>query len=170
MRTALLMLLLGLPAALPAGDTYTWLDDNNERHWSDTPHEGAERVELPPSNGYRAPPPSAAARPSARPVPAASVPMQCSITQPANEQVLFEVDSVTISVSASANAGGSVSATLDGAVLEPTQPGGTSFVVTPVDRGTHVAAAVVRDGSGRTLCSAAPVTFYVRQHSVAKPH
>ncbi len=168
MRTVLLLLLLVVPAALPAGDTYTWVDANNERHWSDTPHEGAEKVELTPANGYRAPPPLA--RPSVRSTAAAPAPMQCSITQPASEQVLFDVDAVTIDVSVSAAAGGVVSATLDGAVLAPTQPGGTSFVATPIDRGTHVASAVVRDGAGRTLCSTAPVTFYVRQHSVAKPH
>ena len=169
MRTVLALLLLSVPAALPAGDTYTWLDANNERHWSDTPHEGAEKIDLTPTNGYRAPPPPATSAP-ARSSAAASTPMQCSITQPANEQVLFEVDSVTIGVSVSAPAGVVVSATLDGAGLAPTQPGGTSFVASPVDRGTHVAAAVVRDGSGRTLCSTAPVTFYVRQHSVATPH
>jgi hypothetical protein len=170
MRTVLLLLLLVVPATLPAGDTYTWVDANNERHWSDTPHEGAEKVDLSPTNGYRAPPPFAAARTPARSTAAAPAPMECSITQPASEQVLFEVDAVTIDVSVSAAAGGIVSATLDGSVLAPTQPGGTSFLATPVDRGMHVASAVVRDGAGRTLCSTAPVTFYVRQHSVAKPH
>ena len=169
MRIAFALLLLLVPAVPWAGDTYTWLDEHNERHWSDTPHPGAEKVDLTPQGGYRAPP---AREPYSTPLPvvaATPVAVQCSITQPGSEEVLFEVDSVTISVQTSAFGGAVVSATLDGASLAPTQPGGASFLATPIDRGTHVAAAVVRDASGRVLCSASPVTFYVRQHSVVRP-
>ncbi len=169
MRIPIALLLLLAPAVPWAGDTYTWLDENNERHWSDTPHPGAEKIDLTPQGGYRAPParePYSAPRP---PVSTAPATVQCSITQPGNEEVLFEADSVTISVQTSALGGSVVNATLDGASLAPAQPGSASFPVSPIDRGTHVAAAIVRDASGRVLCSASPVTFYVRQHSVVRP-
>jgi hypothetical protein len=169
MRIPFVLLLLLAPAISWPGDTYTWLDENNERHWSDTPHPGAEKVDLTPQGGYHAPP---VREPYSAPLPVVAttpVAVQCSITQPGNEEVLFEADSATISVQTTAPGGAVVSATLDGASLPPTQPGGASFLVSPIDRGTHVAAAVVRDASGRVLCSASPVTFYVRQHSVVRP-
>ena len=50
MRAALAILLLLGPTALPAAVTYMWVDENNERHWSDTPHPGAQQVELTPQN------------------------------------------------------------------------------------------------------------------------
>jgi hypothetical protein len=169
MRTALALLLLLVPVLPRAADTYTWVDENNERHWSDTPHEGAEKVELTPQNIYR-PLARQPAPGAARPAPsAAAAATQCRITQPLEDQVLFDIDSLTISVSVTYAPNGIVSATLDGAALAPTQPGGSSFRVSPIDRGTHVAAAVVRDAAGRTLCTAPPVTFHVRQHSVARP-
>jgi azurin len=172
MRASFALLLLFASAAMAAGDTYTWVDENNERHWSDTPHEGAQKVDLTPQNGYRAPPlvtaPARAATAGNAPAPTA---ISCAITQPGPDQVLFEVESVTISVRVTPPAGPDavVSATLDGGSLSPAGAGATDFVVTPVDRGTHVAAAVVRDGNGRTLCTAPAVTFHVRQHSVVRP-
>jgi hypothetical protein len=170
MRTAIALLLLLVPGLLPAGDTYTWVDENNERHWSDMPHQGAQKVELAPQSDYRPAPQAASpSLPAAAPPP--RTPPSCAISQPSEDQVFFEVDSVTISVSITPAAppGSTVSATLDGVSLAPTESGGTNFLVTPIDRGTHVAAAVVRDASGRTLCSAPQVTFHVRKHSIIKP-
>ena len=172
MRTALALLLLLAPAVLTAVDTYTWVDENNERHWSDTPHAGAERVELTPQKGYQPPPPPPPATPTrTRAARGATGPLRCAITQPVEDQVLFQVEALTIivSVTPAPGPGSSVSASLDGTRLAPAQPEGTSFVAAPVDRGTHVAAAVVSDASGRVLCSAPPVTFHVRQHSVIRP-
>ncbi|MCC7462952.1 MAG: DUF4124 domain-containing protein [Gammaproteobacteria bacterium] len=171
MRLLLRLLLLLAPAVLAAMDTYTWVDANNERHWSDTPRAGAERVELTPLKGYQSPPlaPARAARTrAAGALPAA---LACAITQPVADQVLFQVDSLTIivSVTPEPGPGATVSATYDGTPLAASQPGGSRFVVSPVDRGTHVAAAAVHDASGRVLCSAPPVSFHVRQHSVIKP-
>lgn len=172
MRAALALLLLLGCAALPAVDTYTWVDENNERHWSDQPHPGAEKIELTSQNGFGAlpsPPVRSAARAPAP--PAAPGYTSCTIAQPTADQVFFDVDSVTISVALmpGLHGGDVLSLTLDGNGIAPASAGGTDFTVTPIDRGTHVAAATVRDASGRTVCSAPAVTFHVRQHSVARP-
>jgi len=172
MRGALAILLLFGSASLPAVDTYTWLDEHNERHWSDQPHPGAEKVELTPQNGFRALPPPPVR--GAAPAPAAgtgSAYTSCAISQPSDDQVFFDVDSVTISLrlAPSRRAGDVVSVTLDGNGIAPASAGGTDFTVTPIDRGTHVAAATVSDASGRPVCTAPAVTFHVRQHSVARP-
>ena len=172
MRTALVVLLL-IPALVCGGQTYTWVDENNVRHWSDTPHEGAEVVELAPADVRPAPPPSSPPRVVPSPAaPAAPQATQCSIASPREDEVLFDVESVTISVrvTPAPEPGATVSATLDGSSLAPTQPGGSNFLASPIYRGTHVAAAAVRDSAGRSLCTAASVTFHVRQHSIATPH
>jgi hypothetical protein len=171
MRVVLAIVLFLGSAGLPAVDTYTWVDENNERHWSDQPHPGAEKIQLTSQNGFRAvapPPVRGVAVAAATPGPAYT---SCGIAQPTADQVFFDVDSVTISVRvAPALRGGDViNATLDGSSIAPASAGGSDFTMAPIDRGTHVAAAAVRDASGRTLCTASSVTFHVRQHSVARP-
>ena len=168
MRAALLILLLLGSAALPAGDTYTWTDENNERHWSDTPHPGAQKVELIPQNVVRMPPPPRSTSPppplaSARPAYAG-----CAIAQPTTDQVFFDIQSLTISVRVepALHAGDSVAASMDGTAIPSSGPAAMEFTVTPIYRGTHTAAAVIRDSSGRTLCTAQSVTFHVRQHAI----
>jgi hypothetical protein len=166
-----LLLLLLAPSVLPAGDTYTWVDENNERHWSDTPHPGAQKVELQPQGGYTAaPPPPVRATPAGPAGPAGAAYQSCSIAQPTEDQVYFDIDALTISVQLTPGRrpGDVVAVTLDGNDVAPAASG-LNFTVSPIDRGTHVAAATVRDASGRTLCTATPVTFHVRQHSVARP-
>jgi hypothetical protein len=174
MRAVLAILLLLGPTALPAAVTYMWVDENNERHWSDTPHPGAQQVELTPQNAIRGqprrlPPARGASAPPA--TSAAPGYTSCAISQPANDQVFFEIESLTISVRLEPvhRAGDVVTLTVDGAGIAPTSPGGTEFLLASVDRGSHVVVSAVHDASGRTLCSSAPVTFHVRQHSVIKP-
>lgn len=166
----LLLLLLG-PSVLSAADTYTWVDENNERHWSDTPHPGAQKVELRPQGGFSAlPSPPVRATPPAPAGPAGPAYQSCGISQPAEDQVFFDIDALTISVQLTPGRrpGDVVAVTLDGHDVAPAG-GGLDFTASPIDRGTHVAGATVRDASGRTLCTAAAVTFHVRQHSVARP-
>lgn len=172
MRASLLILLFLGAVALPAMDTYTWVDENNERHWSDQPHPGADKVELTSQNGYRAPPLPAARSVSRSPAAAAgSAYESCAITRPSADQVYFDVDAVTISVQLvpGRRAGDVIAVTVDGSSIAPASAGGRDFTLAPIDRGTHVAAAAVRDASGRTLCTAPAVSFHVRQHSVARP-
>jgi len=170
MRAALCLLLLGASAVLRAGDVYMWVDANGERHWADSPHPGAQKVEITPQNGFQAPPP--------RTVPAsgsergnAPAYASCAITQPTPDQVYFDVESVTISVQVTParRPGDVIAASLDGSGIPAASPDASDFTVAPIDRGTHTASAVVRDASGRTVCTAEPVTFHVRQHSIARP-
>jgi len=170
MRAVLVLLLSIGPSVLTAADTYMWVDENNERHWSDTPHPGAQKVELRPQNSYSAPPPVRS--PPAAAAGAAGTPYQsCSIAQPSEDQVFFDIEALTISVqlTPARRPGDVVIVTLDGTPIAPAGGSGTDVTVSPIYRGTHVAAATVRDVSGRTLCTAAAVTFHVRQHSVLRP-
>ena len=173
MRAGLLILLFLAAVALPAMDTYTWVDENNERHWSDQPHPGADKIELTVAEWL----PGAAAPGGAQRHALAGhgrrIRLRAAVrsAQPSADQVYFDVDAVTISVQlAPGRRGGDViSVTVDGSSVAPASAGGTEFTLAPIDRGTHVAAAAVRDASGRTLCTAPAVTFHVRQHSVARP-
>jgi hypothetical protein len=172
MRCTLLMLLLLGPGALLAADTYTWVDENNERHWSDTPHPGAQKIELTPQNVVRMPPPPPTATAAPRGTAAQPGYDSCAIVAPTPDQVFFDVQTITISVQLAPglHAGDTVTATLDGSDVPTESAAAMQFTASPVYRGTHVAAAVVRDSSGRTLCTAPSVTFHVRQHAIgARP-
>jgi hypothetical protein len=166
----MVLCLLGA-TVLSAAEAYTWVDENNERHWSDTPRAGAEKIDLTPQNVFSAPLVPVASRGASTPggTDAPSPYSSCAIAQPTPDQVYFDIESLTISVQLAPNRrpGDTITVTLDGRNVAPAASGG--FVVSPIDRGTHTAAAMVRDASGRTLCTAASVTFHVRQHSVARP-
>jgi hypothetical protein len=58
---------------------------------------------------------------------------------------------------------------LDGQPLNGGKATGTEFTLTPVDRGTHVVQAVVRNSEGGMMCQTPGVTFNVHQPSIRNP-
>ena len=60
--------------------------------------------------------------------------------------------------------------TLDGQPVPGVPANGGQFTISPVDRGTHTIQMTVKDPrKDATVCSSAPVTFYVRQPSLQSP-
>lgn len=169
-RSILLTLsLLAAATAVPAATIYRWVDAQGVVHYSDTPHEGADQVNVAAAQGYEAPPPPAAADTPA----AASQPdySSCAITAPTAEQSLYAVQSVAISVDLQPGlrAGDQVEVSVDGRRLSAAGSRDTSFELSPANRGAHTVTLMVRDASGKTVCTAMPVTFYVRQPSILSP-
>jgi hypothetical protein len=166
MRCAVLMLLL---TATASAATYRWVDANGVVHYSDTPQPGAQEIQLPQAQTYRAPP--VAAPTSAAPTPPQGAEVTCAITAPGAEQTLFAPQAIDIGVQVqNASQADQVSVNYDGTQLQPSSPQSLSFHISPVDRGTHTVSVIVRDASNKVLCSSAPVTFYVRQTSGLQPN
>lgn len=165
-------------ATASAAATYRWVDADGV-HYSDQPHPGAEKIYLGQTQTYSAEPNAAAsgaaqpARPGQRSL-RASGPFRydsCNVVQPAEDQVFIDVDTATIGVAVrpAKRSGDRVVLSLDGQIKEPASNEQLEFVITPIERGTHVVAATVRDASGKDLCQSTTVTFHVRQASVLAP-
>lgn len=176
MRTLLTFLGVVLLATVAAaGATYRWVEGDGV-HYSDQPHPGAEKIFLGETQTYSAPAaPAADATPAPTP-PAATAPAafrydSCAVVQPAEDQVLIDVEKVTVAVQVSPakRSGDRVVLYFDKQPIEPLSPDQTEFQITPIDRGTHSASASVRDARGKTLCHSPAVTFHVRQPSVLAP-
>src|SRR5688572_23778255 len=75
---------------------YKWVDANGVTHYSDQPHPGATKLEVGAIQTYSAPaasPPNAVrARSNAQ---AGPVYAACELSQPTNEQVYFNVSTIT---------------------------------------------------------------------------
>ena len=154
-----------------SGTVYKWVDDNGVVHFSDQPHENAEKVQLKAPQTYTAP--KTPARPQTTrqaPTPAA-VYQSCAVSEPANEQVFMNTDTVTagVTVQPAVRPGDSAVVTLDGQRVPGVPANGGQFTISPVDRGTHSIQMTVQDASGATLCSSPAVTFHVQQPSLQSP-
>jgi hypothetical protein len=150
--------------------TYRWVDAQGVVHYSDTPQPGAQVIQLPSAQTYRAPPPPAAPA-AATPDEPASPYQSCGIAQPAAEDSFFAPDMVPVAVQLNPGLrpGDQVAVTVDGVPLDPMAPGRLQFQVTAPERGAHTVNAVVRDSDGKQVCRSPPVTFYVRQPSLLSP-
>jgi hypothetical protein len=163
-----------LTAPLWAATVYKWIDENGVVHYSDQPHTDAQKIHVQAAQTYKSAD-SAAAPAGAPAAPAANAPQAqyqgCAIAQPADDQTLTNVDSLTIIVRTdpTLRPGDQIFLLLDGLALNNGAATGTQFVLTPVDRGTHTLQAVVRDSGGGLMCQAPAVTFNVHQPSLLGP-
>jgi hypothetical protein len=172
MRTLLFTLMSVACTAAVSATVYKWVDDDGVIHYSDQPHENAQKVELKAPQTYSAPKapsiPATSSRNSSRP---ASSYQSCSVSSPMNDQVFENTSEVTagVSVQPAVRAGDSVVVTLDGQPIPGVPVSGGQFAISPVDRGTHTIQMTVRDASGATVCSSPAVTFHVHQASIQSP-
>ncbi len=178
-RLTLLTLMSTLACTLAAGATvYRWVDENGVTHYSDQPHENAEKVHVAAPQTYSAPPAQNQNRPSssASTGPAAAAPavtsyQACSIISPVSAQNFPNTDSVPTVTQISPVPQGNDRAELfvDG-VMQPNYPqSGGSYTLAAVTRGEHSLMLVVEDSGGRILCQSQNVTFSVTQPSILNP-
>jgi len=156
-------------AAAYSASVYRWVDENGVVHYSDQPHENAEKVQVQAPQTYKsAPAPRAAPTP---PPVAQPNSYQCAVTQPAADDTFQSAFSVatTVQVVPIPKNGDQTFLLLDGARVPNYPAMGGSFTLSNIDRGQHTLQAVVLDGSGKMLCQSANVTFTVMQPSVLNP-
>ena len=180
-RMAYLGLLAAATAIAGGSPTFRWVDADGV-HYSDQPHPGAEQITLSQTQTYS----SADAAPSGSggtPATRRSHDSQdsrdgaafrydsCAIIQPAQDQMLIDIESanVAVQVAPGKRSTDRVVLTLDGQSIEPENNDQVEFTIKPIDRGTHVVVATVRSADNKNLCQSAALTFHVRQPSVNKP-
>lgn len=158
----LVLSLFVLPAVL--GETlYKWVDDQGNVHYSDKPQPGAKKMHIPtpttftpPSNVLSAPP-----APAEQPQTEAGY-SQFEIGSPTAEQVLWNVDSVTVSIALQPglHRGDLVTITVDDKSQGPS--GALTATFSDLDRGTHTVSATLQETDGSSMI-AKPVTFYIQR-------
>jgi hypothetical protein len=173
MRALLFTLLSLVGTVAVAATVYKWVDENGVTHFSDQPHENAQKVELKAPQTYSAPKsaPAAPAQPVRNnPKPDTGY-KSCLVTEPANDQVYMNTSTVTagVAVSPAVRPGDTAVVTLDGQRVPGVPASGGAFTISPVDRGTHSLQITVQDSSGKTVCSSPAVTFHVNQPSLLNP-
>jgi hypothetical protein len=175
MRTVLFLLAFFAIPAFAAQVVWKWVDDKGVTHYSDRPVPGATRMEI-ASGGARS------ATNSTPSVSSGDSPQKAAqegpayrnfeIWKPAEGESFINtggVVPVNIRVEPALQAGHNLSLYLDGRLVEGFSPNATSYELKEVPRGSHRLIAVINNRSGGRLQETAPVTFVVRQESVANP-
>jgi hypothetical protein len=162
---------LGLLCATALADNgtttvYKWVDAQGVVHYSDQPHPNAQKLEVRGAQTFSSlPVPQVASAPEAAPPGPAYD--NCSIAQPADQQMLMNVYNATAVVQSSPplRSGDQIRLFVDGKQI---QGAGTAFTF-PVVRGQHSVQAVIEDSTGQIVCETASVTFFVHQPSIQNP-
>jgi hypothetical protein len=175
MRALTFTLLSLVCSAALAATVYKWVDENGVVHYSDQPHPNAEKLQVHAAQSYKpsALDTAAAGGGGGGASPAAPAPYRgCAIVQPQDGQAFANIDSLTVVVQTDPqlHQGDKVFVTVDGQALNGGNPTGSQFVISPVDRGTHTAQALVKDAGGGVQCQTPPVTFHVQQNSILNPN
>jgi uncharacterized protein DUF4124 len=171
---ALLFTLMWVCTIATAATVYKWVDENGVTHYSDQPHENAEKVQVKAPQTYTAakipatPPPSYGNVPQK---PAGPAYQSCTIAQPTDDEVFMNTETVTAGVATQppVRPGDTAIVTLDGQRLPGVPSTGGQFTISPIDRGTHSIQVTVQDSNGATVCSSKAVTFHVHQPSLLSP-
>ena len=160
-----------LVAATASADVWRWVDDDGVVHFSDTPREGAERVDVSDSarttgaRVFRDSGPASGDDPAATEEAAFSYD-SFSITSPGAEETLWNIEgtlNVSLSLSPGLQPGHQVRVYFNG---EPQMVFGTSFSIDEVYRGVHNIQAEVIDATGKLMIRSRTNRFYVQQNSV----
>jgi hypothetical protein len=170
----LLFTLMSMAACAVASTAtvYKWVDENGVVHYSDQPHENAEKVQIAAPQTYKSQPVynNPQADRNARHGP--NVYGSCAVTSPTNDQNFPNADSISVSVlvSPAPHDGDQALLLMDGARVPNFPAAGGSVTISSVDRGEHSLQAVVQDSNGKVLCQSAAVTFSITQPSVLNPN
>jgi uncharacterized protein DUF4124 len=172
MRAALFTLMSVVCTVAVSATVYRWVDENGVTHYSDQPHENAEKVHVAAPQTYKATPPPktpASSSDNAQAQPANTY--QCRVTTPENDASFPNAYSVNaaVSISPSVQNGDQAYLLMDGARLPDFPPMGGAYTISNVERGQHTLQAVVQDANGKMVCQSENVTFTVLQSSVLNP-
>jgi len=160
-----------LAAAAASAEVWRWVDDDGVVHFSDTPVEGAERIDVSESRQstgarlYRDAAPAAADGEEAAEEEAFKY-QDLTITSPVAEETLWNIEgrlSVSLSVSPGLQTGHRVRVYHNG---EAQMVNSLNFTLDEVWRGTHNLQAEVLDETGRLMIRSQASRFYVQQNTV----
>lgn len=163
-------LLLALPVLVAQADVYRYVDKSGNVVFTDSPKEGAEKVQTRPVMTIPAPPRSALANGDGTTAPARKAAVReyaITLQSPPADAVYRRGEGevpVALSINPSLGSGHRMEMLLDGKVWT-----GTSIPLDEkMDRGAHTLTARVVDAKGEVV-SASSVTFHVQQSSELAP-
>jgi len=163
------LLLAALCASTALATTYVRVEKDGTKTYSDRPIPGGVAIDLEPAQGYTAPSsPATSSGPRGRPDDVDDFKYQSCTVSPRNDSTFTNPESVPISVvtAPSLRSLDTVTLTVDG---QPAgQPGTTSFIMTPVNRGTHTVTVTITSQDGRVVCNSTSV-FHVMRPSLNSP-
>ena len=176
LRIVLTIAVLAL-AAPASAKVYKWVLEDGTVIFSDRPQdEKAEEVELRPTQTYTAPTYTAPTPTRNSGEGAGTAPAgddkpftgykKFDIVSPAHDAVIREnTGAVTVSLQLDPvlQSGHQIEVKLDGKVLG--KGASPSVALNGVPRGTHSLEAIIKDESGRTVATASPVLFHLKQHA-----
>ncbi len=166
----------GLGTASAETKLYKWVDANGVTHYSDTPVDGAKKVDVPAAQSYSAPPPPrpAVSSSSAPATSAKSTPSEplnggytrIAILRPSPDETFANVTNIDL--------GGEVEPDLlpghePWIVLDGKPIANATSVIWKTERGSHTVLLRIEDRSGKVIASLEPVLFHVQQRSVQTP-
>jgi hypothetical protein len=171
MRLILFTLLLLAGSAVLAATVYRWVDENGVVHYSDQPHPNAEKLQVAAPQTYQSTPVSSAPPQDSGASTAATGYLSCAIAQPADGQDFANIPALGIVVRTNPNLhpGDQIFIMVDGGLVNGGSATGSSFSVSPIERGTHTVQALIRDAGGGLACQSPPITINVHQASLASP-
>ena len=161
-----------LSTAAISATVYKWVDEDGVIHFSDQPHENAQKVELKAPQTYSAQKgPNLPSSSPGKPSKPAAVYQSCVISSPSDDQTFTNTSTVTagVNVQPAVRPGDHAVVTMDGQQIPGVPAFGGQFTIEPVDRGTHSLQLVVKDVQGNAVCTSPSVTFHVHQPSVQNP-
>lgn len=162
--TVIFLAFLLIPSLGAADSMYKWVDAQGNVHYSDKPAPGATKINVPRARTFTPPPVAAPEGTDSdgqnHPRQRAPTNYSIGINSPQDQETLWNVPTVTISVAVSPalHSGDRLTITLDG---DTKTVSGTSATF-DVDRGEHTATASINGAS-------ASVTFFVQKTTAKKP-
>lgn len=173
MRTTLLLLALLAGPALAGQTVWKWVDSDGVTHYADRPVPGATRMELSTGTSSSSSSPSFGSSVNTPDEDDAGPAYRTlEIWKPSQDETIVNSGgqvTLNVRVEPALQSGNSLFVYLDGRLLDGFAGNTQSFELTEVPRGTHTAVAVVTNNRGDRIQESAPVTFHVRQESVAQP-
>jgi hypothetical protein len=156
-------------AAFGGATLYKWVDADGVTHYSDRPEPGAQKVHVAAAQTYKGGPTTSSPREQPKAVAAAQGYKSLAITGVEDGGVLWNTGG-RIDVAAAIDPAladiHKLWFVIDGKSQQASSEGTASLDVT---RGEHTIVATVTDPNGEEMISSTPVTFVVRQSSVAQP-
>jgi Domain of unknown function (DUF4124) len=161
------LMLLACPLAF-AGPIYKWVDENGVIHYSDQPHENAQKIHLGAPQTYKA---TQYAESGGAASAAQQLSYKCAVTSPTDQQTFANTTTVGVIAQVDPPPGedAQMFVMLDGVMVTGQPTTGGQFTLNNVDRGEHNLSIVLRDAAGKVACQSGGVTFFVRQASLLNP-
>jgi hypothetical protein len=157
-------------------DIFKWTDSQGNVHFSDTPRQGAVRVDLPENQSFSAPktqPPSEeVSQPEKAGKQTGQVYTMVSIEQPQNEETIRNNQgSLAVSVKVTPNLmkGDKVQLILDGTPIGEPQPA-LQFGLNGINRGSHTIAVQIVDKKGNVIITSDSITVFMFRPTVGRVH